>query len=265
MVNATTDTLPTNTAPRPWWRWLDAGEFVIALLLLAGAAYLRVDFARHAGPLWRDEANSAGLATLPSIVDMYRHLEFDSFPMLWMTIQRYWILSGLGETDSGLRALGLIVSLTLLPALWWTGRQIGVRPVMSLLLLGFAPTMIRWGGGANRAYGLGALLLVVLYGLLWRVATRPTRRNIIAATLVAVLSVHTLYYNSVTVLALCCAAMLVAARRRGWPAALPILAIGAVAGASMLVYVPVIARLREWAMLIHAPIDMRWLAKLLVH
>src|SRR5215831_19004539 len=93
-------------------------EWIVALVLTVAAVGLDVNYARHAGGLWRDEANSYAMATYPSLSTTWHRLQFDSFPILWYVVLRAWIRMGLGQTDTGLRMFGLIVNLGILAILW---------------------------------------------------------------------------------------------------------------------------------------------------
>ncbi len=43
---------------------------------------------RCASALYRDEANSANVATMSSLGEMWQNLPFESFPMLWLVLLR---------------------------------------------------------------------------------------------------------------------------------------------------------------------------------
>ena len=75
---------------RPEVRWLNVFESVTVTFLALLVTALHVRFATNVGGLWRDEANSVNLATLPSFAEMWRVLDFDSFPMLFFAVLRGW-------------------------------------------------------------------------------------------------------------------------------------------------------------------------------
>ncbi|MEO8354253.1 MAG: hypothetical protein ABI680_21190, partial [Chthoniobacteraceae bacterium] len=103
--------------------------------LLAIALHFR--FVSHVGGLWRDEANSVHLATLPSFGEVLHFLDYDSFPILFFALLRAWLGMFGPDNDAALRALGCIVGLAVLGALWLNSRAFGVRwPVLSLALIG---------------------------------------------------------------------------------------------------------------------------------
>jgi hypothetical protein len=208
------------------------------------------------GALWRDEANSVNLATLPSFAEMWRVLDFDSFPMLFFAVLRGWTAIFGAYDDLALRALGLITGLGILGAAWASGRSFGIKwPVLSLALIGLNPMLIRYGD-STRAYGLGILLILLTLRSFWRLVDSPgppTTRRITEATVLALLSVQCLYYNSVLLLAIAAGAMAVAIRSRAWRTFSSILGIGMLAAASLLPYIPMMRRMREWTFLVSGP------------
>jgi hypothetical protein len=68
-------------------------------------------FLLSAGGLWRDEAAFVHLSLLPSLSDVWQTLGYDHCPILMPLAVRAWSAAGLGNTDLGLRALGLCVGL----------------------------------------------------------------------------------------------------------------------------------------------------------
>ena len=98
-------------------------EWIVALAITAVVFGLDINYAWHAGALWRDEANSFSMATYPSLSTTWDRLQFDSFPMLWYAVLRGWIGLGLGQTDMQLRVFGLIVNSGILAILWLTRRK----------------------------------------------------------------------------------------------------------------------------------------------
>ena len=57
-------------------------EWMVALAITLVVAWLDVNYAQHAGALWRDEANSFVMATYPSLKTTWDRLQFDSFPKI---------------------------------------------------------------------------------------------------------------------------------------------------------------------------------------
>ncbi len=235
--------------------------FAVVIIALVSIA-LHVRFATHAGGLWRDEANSVNLATLPSFAEALRFLDYDSFPILFFALLRGWTdLFGL-QNDAALRALGLITGLGILAALFKNARTFGIRwPVLSFALLGLNPIFIRYGD-STRAYGLGIFLIVLTFGSFWRLVetrARPKPARVAVAMFLALLSVQCLYHNSVLLLAIAAGAVAVAIQKRAWRAIGIVLALGMFSAVSLLPYVPMMQRMRKWTFLIRYDADFAWL------
>lgn len=244
--------------------WITRLEWLVALLVTAFSIALHVRFVTNVGGLWRDETNSLNLAALPSLSEIWRFLEYDSFPILYFFVLRLWTgVFGAGN-DAALRVLGLIVGLAIIGILWANARAFRARvPVLSIALLGLNPMFIRYGDSV-RAYGLGILLVLLTLRSFWRLVEQPSvmsGKRIVMAALWALLSVHCLYYNSVLLLAIAVGAVAVAARARAWRAAGVVLAIGASVAVSLLPYAPMMVRMREWTFFVNFPCSFPWLWK----
>ena len=158
-------------------------------------------FSFIAAPLRRDEVQTVNIALSPTVSDLWRDLEFDSFPALWPATIRCWA-SLFGESDGSLRVLGLFVGLSILAAVWYGAWQLGRGfPVLALALFALCPTVIRYGD-TLRGYGLGTLLLLLMYAQVLEGSFRADRAAIVLGVLAAVLAVHSIYYNAVFSLAL---------------------------------------------------------------
>lgn len=246
------------------WSWISRLELPLVLLTALLAVALHLRFVSHVGGLWRDEANSVHLATLPSFGEVLRFLDFDSFPILFFALLRGW--SGVfgSDNDTALRALGGIIGLGVLGALWFNARAFGIRwPVLSLALIGLNPMLIRYGD-STRAYGLGILLILLTFRSFWRLVDKPSppdARRVLAAATLALLSVQCLYYNSVLLLAIAAGTFAVAVRRRAWQTVGIVLGIGLLSAASLLPYVPMMRRMKEWTFMVSYPADLAWLWK----
>src|SRR5438105_15450336 len=103
-------------------------EWIVALAITAVVFGLDINYAWHAGALWRDEANSFSMATYPSLSTTWDRLQFDSFPMLWYAVLRGWVRGGFGETDAGFRVFGLLVNAGILAILWLNSWRMSRRP-----------------------------------------------------------------------------------------------------------------------------------------
>ena len=255
--------LPISNRNRPWTTlWLNRLECAAVALLALLVTALHVRFATNVGGLWRDEANSVNLATLHSFAEMWRVLDYDSFPILFFAVLRGWTAIFGADDDLALRVLGLITGLGILGALWANARSFGIKwPVLSFALIGLNPMLIRYGD-STRAYGLGILLILLTLRSFRRLVDSPappTTGRITVATLLALLSVQCLYYNSVLLLAIAAGAMAVAIRARAWRTLGIVLGIGILAAASLLPYMPMMHRMRAWKILVSYPADFAWL------
>src|SRR5437867_3716763 len=222
-------------------------DWIAAALVTLCAVYLHALFFLNAGGLWRDEVDLVHLSLLPSISEVWQNLPHDSCPILMHLAVRAWsAATSLGNTDPGLRVLGLYVGLFLLLAFWfasWTMRK--GAPLLAVTLAGLNMTMIR-AGDSLRGYGLGSALAVLMLALIWRLTCRPSLAAFSCAVAVAVLSVQALYQNAVFVFAACCGGFVLCAVERRWRDTLPIFAVGAAAAVSLLPYIPLIVRAQDW-------------------
>jgi len=223
-------------------------NWIVAALVTLFAAYLHVLFLLSAGGLWRDEAVLVRLSLLPSVSEVWQNLTYDSCPILMHLGVRAWSAAGLGNTDPGLRVLGLLAGLFLLLAFWfasWTMR--GGAPLLAVTLAGLNVTMVR-AGDSLRGYGLGSALGVLTLAVIWRLACRPGLAVFSCAVAVAVLSVQSLYQNAFFVFAACCGGFVLCAVERRWRDTLPIFAVGVAAAVSLLPYIPLIASAHWYVM-----------------
>src|SRR5438132_14320197 len=68
------------------WPYLRRLEWVVITIAACVAVALYLRFVTHLGGLWRDEANSAKLATLSSCGEMWRSLDYDSSPLSFFVL-----------------------------------------------------------------------------------------------------------------------------------------------------------------------------------
>ena len=217
-------------------------ETAAALIGTAFSALLLALTAVNAGPLWRDETNTLNLAQMPSLKDMWNNMPFESFPPLWPLLLRGYGFLGLTDSDADIRSLGLCVGLLFLASLWLCARWIGARaPILSIALLGCLPTFI-FIVGANRAYGLASCLLVLSFGMIWRMVELPSKSRILWAGLVCLLFAHCVYYDVILLCAMLSGGAIVTIRRQQWKTLWALAGIGVVSGASLAIYLPIIHR-----------------------
>jgi len=231
------------------------GEWAIAILATVLIVGLHVRNVRHAGPLWRDEAQTATLAALPGWSDIWQAMPQDSFPPLATLIVREWG-AAFGDGDQSLRQFGCVVGLSILVA-FWAGSLALYRapPSIALALWGLNPVAIRYGD-AVRPYGLGALAIVVAFLLVARWMLRPTWLRGACACAALVASVQTVYSNAVLVAAVVLAAMLVALAARRWWMAAVAFAMGCVAALSLTPYLAQVRAAGEWSALTLVDVDL---------
>lgn len=246
------------------WRWVNHLEWLAVLLTALVAAALHVRFVTHVGGLWRDEINSVNLANSPSFAEMLGFLDYDSFPILFFAVLRGWSFVFGSDNDAALRALGCFTGIAVLGALLFNARAFGIRwPLLSLALVGLNPMLIRYGD-STRAYGLGIFLILLTFRSFWLLVNKPAppeARRVLTASVLALLSVQCLYYNSILLLAIAAGAITVAVRRRAWRTVGIVLGIGVLAAASLLPYVPMMRRMGDWTFMVSYPADLAWLWK----
>jgi hypothetical protein len=217
-------------------------NWIAAALVTLCAVYLHALFFLNAGGLWRDEVDLVNLSLLPSFSQVWQNLLHDSCPILMHLAVRAWSAASVGNTDPGLRVLGLYVGLFLLVAFWlasWTMRN--GAPLLAVTLAGLNVMIIR-AGDSLRGYGLGSAFAVLMLVVIWRLTCRPSLAVFSCAVAVAVLSVQSLYQNAFLLFAACCGGFILCAVERRWRDILPIFAVGVAAAVSLLPYIPLIAR-----------------------
>jgi hypothetical protein len=233
-----------------------AVEFAVAGFLTFEVIALHLNVMQHAGPLWRDEISSLRLATMPTLAGFWSSLVYDPVPALFFGVLRLWKSLGWGSTDEGLRHLGFLVGLGVLGAIWlaaWTIKK--SPPTWALLLFGLSPVALLWGDSL-RAYGLSCLWNILAIGFLWKLLSdRPSLPNIAFASVATLLSVQSIFPNSLFLFAAGASAIAVAIRRRWWRTAFIILGIGCSAALSLLPYAPIIQQTLNWSGLCEGGID----------
>jgi hypothetical protein len=238
---------------------LRKAEWSAAMLLTAAVLYLQVIAAASAGALWRDEANTISLATLPGLVDVWKNLQYDSFPMLWILVVRFLAILVGPMNDPAFRVFGFLVGVAIVGALWlnaWTFRR--SVPLLSLALLALNPSIVRFGD-SMRGYGFGIVLILLTAPALWNFVQRPDPTRFIVAAIVAVASVQVLYYNAVLLLAFCAGAAAVSVSGRSWRTAGLVVVIGLIAALSLLPYRATIHDRSSWSVLVQIPDFSLWL------
>lgn len=221
---------PANFSPHPLLRrpaWLGAIVLTLVLGIFHGA------FLLQAGGFWRDEVNLINVAQNSTL----KGLTQDSFPLLMPLLVKIWsALDGAG-TDFSLRLLGALIGLGGVVAVWlasWAARR--EPPLLALVLWGLNSTVITFGDSL-RAYGLGSLMIGLMFAGACVYLRRPDGKNTALLALCAVLAVQSLFHNAVLVGAICLGAMAVCVRRGNFSAAGRVFLAGLVAAVSLLPYV----------------------------
>jgi hypothetical protein len=228
-------------------------ETAVALAGTAFSAMLLVLTAMYAGPLWRDETNTLNVAQMPSLKELWNNMPFESLPPLWPLLLHGCGFLGLADSDASIRVLGLYVGFFFLALLWLCSRWTGGRaPILSIGLLGSLPAFV-FIVGANRAYGLANCLLVLSFGMIWRMVEFPSRSRVLLAGLACILFAHCIYYDVVFLCAMLAGAAMVVIRRRQWKTLGALAGIGAVSGASMMICLPIIRRSSVYLPMLQEP------------
>jgi 4-amino-4-deoxy-L-arabinose transferase-like glycosyltransferase len=216
-----------------------------AIVASLWVAALHVMYMFSAGPLWRDEAGSIGFASMPSLAAIWRNLQYDNFPPLFVLVARAWALGG-GTSDLSYRFLGALIGLATLAVLWFASRQLGARvPLLVLALYASNPLAVRVGD-AMRPYGLGIAMTLLALACVWNLARREGSRPVLWAAVAAVLSVQCLYQSAFFLVAFCAGAWAVTLRRRDWQASGQIAFAGVAAALSLLPHAANIRKSQEW-------------------
>jgi hypothetical protein len=222
-------------------------ELAAGALVTAAVLFLHFRFFTQAGPLWRDEISSLNLALLQNAEQFFRGLVFDSMPALFPLVLRAWSSFGFGQSDFGLRLLGLLIGVLSIVALWVCCRSLSDHksaPLWPIVL--FAMNLFVIGEGDSlRPYGLGVIGIIVTFALIWRITFRDRYLFlIIAAAIAAVLSVQSLYFNSFALFGICFGGILLCALKKDWQRAGAILFVGVCAVASLLPYLSILRQSR---------------------
>jgi hypothetical protein len=226
-------------------RGLEVLELAVALSLLPLLVALHVRFWHSAGGLWRDEVHSIELARIP-LREVWQHLALDSFPILHNLTLRAWSAGGIADGESGLRALGLLVGILMLGALWLNARLLRAgTPLLALALFAMNPSVILYGD-ALRPHGLGTLLVLLSFGAFWWALEAPHPTRILLAATTATLSVQCLYPNALLLLAVGLGGASVAARQRALGKFAAVALVGGPAAVSLLPYIGAVREMRAW-------------------
>ena len=237
---------PTSRSSRrdaDWWLAVFATVAVLALHFY---------FLNRVGGLWRDEVNSLNLAQ-----GEFHNLTHDSFPILFPLLLRGWNALGLAHSDLAARSFGALLGLGLTAvfwlAAWWTRR---VPPLWSLAFMALNAWVIYYAASL-RAYGLGSAMIALCVATAWRFVQNPGRNSWLFFMATAVLSVQTLYQNSVLVAAICSGACVVFLRQKNFKLMAAGFFAGLIAAISLLPYLQNIAGMPAGASPLRMDFDWR--------
>jgi hypothetical protein len=237
-------------------------ELCAGVILTLWALALHFVWLKSAGPLWRDEVGTIDFAGMPTWGEIWRNLQYDNFPPLFVAVARAWM--GLGfSSDFGCRVLGFLIGAVTLAVLWWSARCFGARaPLLAVALYGLNPMAIRVGD-SMRPYGFGILLTLLALALVWRFAQSQQTKWLVLATAASVLSVQCLYQCAFFVMAFCCGAWagaLAGGRRK---AAMGTAILAAISAISLLPHVSNIKKGQDWFVIARTQVPADALLKML--
>ncbi len=226
-----------------WWLAVFATVAVLALHFY---------FLNRVGGLYRDEVCSVNLAQ-----GEFKNITHDSFPVLFPLLLRGWNSLGLCSSDLAARSFGVLMGLGLTVAFWfaarWTRRA---SPLWSLALVALNAWVIYYSASL-RAYGLGCAMIALCTAAAWRFTQNPGRNSWLLFTATTVLSVQTLYQNSVLVAGICAGAGAVAWRGKNFKLVFAVLLAGLVAAISLLPYYSNVAGMSQSAAPLRMDFDWR--------
>jgi hypothetical protein len=230
-------------------------EFVAALTLTLVVLSLACVRLWKAGALWRDEAGTFQLATMPDWKDVLAFWPHEAFPPLFPVVIRVWVALT-RNSDTALRLFGFLVTLGVVGVLWWStlGQRRGF-PLISLSLLGLNATFLEWTGSV-RGYGLGMLFILLTSGLVLRVVEAPSKMVIAATFACSVCSVQVLLSNAVLLFAICISGAALSLWQRRFARAGLVLSIGLAAAISLLPYGGQLSEARSWDILVRGPVSL---------
>src|SRR2546423_8839205 len=233
---------------------IKSAERVFAIVISALALSLLFFRATHAGAIWRDEANSLQLAVMPTLHDVWHNLAFDSFPLLFNLILRAYV--GLfGTNDFVLRAFGIAVGALMVAVAWWNARALAAGvPIIFLVIVGTNATWLE-SGTAARGYGVGALAILIAFGLAANLVTRPNRKRLFVFAIVCLIAVHLVYFNIALIAAISAGLIAVFVLRKQLYGAVAVGVIAAVCVISWIPYLQLYEAL-DWQVVLTSAADL---------
>jgi MFS family permease len=211
----------------------------------------------HAGALWRDECSAVQLATMPTLDDLLQNFHHETFPPFSPIILRAYA-AVFGTSDISFRALGFVIGMLVLAALWLNARLLTkTAPLMSLALLGLNSTFLIWGTSI-RGYGLATFAVLLLFGLAGKMLLEPNGLRIAAVLIASVAAVQLLLYNFVFLTAIALATATVCMTRRQRRLAIAMIAILCASAVSILPYAGPFFAENQSTIIFRGPVEFGW-------
>jgi hypothetical protein len=202
---------------------------------------------RHIGAFWTDEAEMANWAAKP-LPQLIQSLRLQITPLAYPLLSKFWLLPfGFLGQQTACRLLGLVLSAGVVVLMYLISRKFAVEPGSSRVFVPLAPVVVLTTPmlvrilGTNRAYGLSSLALAGLIFCVLSFIRDGGRKALLGAAGCGFLALHCHYLNLFPVLTII-AGVLMAAGRRGWRLALPLM----LCVATLAVYIPSVLAAREW-------------------
>ncbi|WP_437186882.1 hypothetical protein SH668x_000249 [Planctomicrobium sp. SH668] len=233
---------------------IQVSEWGISLLLTFVAVVLVVIGFLYVGPLWRDEAAFLQVATLPDWNDVRQLFHFEAFPLAFHGLIRT-LTAQIGTSDAALRSYGLVVSIALIAAHWFTSWMTTRRaPVVAMALIALNPTILSWAGSL-RGYGLGCVMIVLTFAGFCQLIRKRTVGWSLFTLLTSILSVQCVIQNSMLILAMGLSAAFVGWRNKEIRTSILVLSIGFLSGLTVIPYLSNYGSGSKWAILIKVPMS----------
>jgi hypothetical protein len=182
---------------------------------------------------------------LPQLI---QSLRLQITPLAYPLLSKFWLLPfGFLGQQTACRLLGLVLSAGVVVLMYLISRKFAVEPGSSRVFVPLAPVVVLTTPmlvrilGTNRAYGLSSLALAGLIFCVLSFIRDGGRKALLGAAGCGFLALHCHYLNLFPVLTII-AGVLMAAGRRGWRLALPLM----LCVATLAVYIPSVLAAREW-------------------
>lgn len=219
------------TDPRSAARLKSSPEWWVAVCLSILLVAIHLFYLTHIGGLWQDEVTSVNHAQ-----GNFSQIAQDSFPILMPLLLRGWSVAGLGGSELPLRVFGVLMGLLLTGVFWLAARWLRQAPPIWSLVFVALNSWVIYYSDSLRPYGLGSALIALCMATAWNFLQRPALKTWLYFAGATVLSVQTLYQNSVLVAAICAGAWLICWRRKSIRLATAVLLAGLAGAVSLLLY-----------------------------